>query len=291
MLSSLTGFGRAELTDVLGRVAVEIRAVNNRFLQIDLHLPYGHNWAEANLRNCLHEKISRGKINVNLEVVDYAPAQKFIVNRAFLSNVIQLQKELEQQTGQKIPLNLDGCLSLPGAVKIDTDHLDAEQAWARIRPVVEKAIEMFLENRKREGAHLAEDLQLRKSRMASLLAVIEERVPAFREEFVARFTARIKELAGVAGVDESRLAMETAIWADRSDISEEITRLKSHIKELDKALQGDQPIGRRLDFLSQELHRETNTISSKVGDLPILQQTLDMKCEIEKIREQVQNLE
>ncbi|RCK80009.1 MAG: YicC family protein [Candidatus Ozemobacter sibiricus] len=291
MIASLTGFGRAELTDAQGRVAVEIKSVNNRFLQIDLHLPYGFNWAEGQLRNLLHERISRGKVNLHLEVVDYAPSARLIVNRSFLQSVIQLHHELEKETGRQLPLNLDGCLALSGAVKMDTDRPDAERLWARIQPVVEQAVAAFVDSRLREGANMAADLRERRARLAAQIQVIEERLPAFKQEFMTRFAARIKELAGVAGVDENRIAVETAIWADRSDISEEITRLKSHLQELEKALQSKQPIGRRLDFLAQELHREANTISNKIGDLLILQQILDIKCEIEKIREQVQNIE
>ncbi len=291
MIASLTGFGRAELTDAQGRVAVEIKSVNNRFLQIDLHLPYGFNWAEGQLRNLLHERVSRGKVNLHLEVVDYAPSAKLIVNRSFLQSVIQLHHELEKETGRQLPLNLDGCLALSGAVKMDTDRPDADRLWARIQPVVERAVTAFVDSRTREGANMAADLRERRERLAGQVQAIEDRLPAFKEEFMARFGARIRELAGVADVDANRLAVETAIWADRSDVSEEITRLKSHLKELDKALQSKQPIGRRLDFLSQELHREANTISSKIGDLLILQQTLDIKCEIEKIRELVQNIE
>lgn len=291
MIASLTGFGRAELTDAQGRVAVEIKSVNNRFLQIDLHLPYGFNWAEGPLRNLLHERISRGKVNLHLEVVDYAPSARLIVNRSFLQSVIQLHHELEQETGRQLPLNLDGCLALSGAVKMDTDRPDTERLWTRIQPVVEQAVAAFVDSRHREGANMAADLRERRARLAAQIQVIEERLPAFKQEFMTRFAARIKELAGVAGVDENRIAVETAIWADRSDISEEITRLKSHLQELEKALQSKQPIGRRLDFLAQELHREANTISNKIGDLLILQQILDIKCEIEKIREQVQNIE
>ncbi len=291
MISSLTGFGRAELTDAQGRVAAEIKSVNNRFLQIDLHLPYGFNWAEGQIRNFLHERISRGKINFHLEVVEYAPTAKLIINRSFMQSILALHKELEAESGRSLPLNIDGCLALSGAVKVDADRPDSEQLWNRIQPVIERALQAFRENREREGANMAADLRERRERLAAQIQMVEERLPSFREEFMARFGARIRELAGVSGVDENRLAVETAIWADRSDISEEITRLKSHLKELDKALQSKQPIGRRLDFLAQELHREVNTISSKIGDLPILQQTLDMKCEIEKVREQVQNIE
>jgi len=291
MVASLTGFGRGEVTDATGRVAVELKSVNNRFLQLDVHVPWGYGWADAMLRSLVSERVSRGKVSVNLEIVDYTPTQQAVVNRQLLKSFIDLATDLEKETGRTLPLQLDGMLGLPGVVKVDSEKADQNVIWARIKPVAEKAIAAFIESRKREGANLAADILRRRERLDECRKAIEERIPQYRAAFIERFTARIKELAGQAGIEDSRLASEIAIWTDRSDISEELTRLASHLKELGTIMNSSEPIGRRLDFLLQELNREANTTGSKVGDILVIQQVLDMKCEIEKIREQAQNIE
>ncbi len=291
MVASLTGFGRAEMTDPTGRVAVELKSVNNRFLQLDIHVPYGYNWTDGLIRSFLSERVSRGKILLHLEIVDYVPSNQVIVNRPLLRQLFDLQKEFGKELGTNVPANLDGLLALPGVMKVDAERSDNETIWKRILPVLEQSVEKFVESRRREGENLAKDMLQRRDRLEALALGIEERVPTFRAQFLEKFNTRIKELAGQAGVDENRLAMETAIWADRSDISEELTRLKSHLGELGKTLQSREPIGRRIDFLVQELNREANTISNKFADLMVLQQILEVKCEIEKIREQAQNIE
>ncbi|HNW36589.1 MAG TPA: YicC family protein [Candidatus Ozemobacteraceae bacterium] len=291
MVASLTGFGRGELTDATGRIAVELKSVNNRFLQLDVHVPWGYGWADSQLRSLISERVSRGKVSVNLEIVDYAPTQQAVVNRPLLKSFIDLAIDLEKETDRPLPLRLDGMLGLPGVMKVDSEKTDQNVIWARIKPVAEKAIATFIESRKREGANLAADILRRKERLEECRTAIEERIPQYRAAFIERFTARIKELAGQAGIDDSRLSSEIAIWTDRSDISEELTRLSSHLKELGAIMQSTEPIGRRLDFLLQELNREANTTGSKVGDILVIQQVLDIKCEIEKIREQAQNIE
>ena len=291
MISSLTGFGRASITDETGRVSVELKSVNNRFLQIDTRLPYGYNWADGQLRQYVSNAISRGKVYLNLEIVDYNPNQDVIINKPLLNKLIALGDELNNETGKSIPMALDGLLSLPGVMKVDSQEKDNEELWKRIEPVLIEAVKSFVEARKREGENLAADIKSHADVMRSTIAKIEELLPEFRANFTTKFTERIKELAGQAGFDESRLGMEIALWVDRSDVSEEIARLYSHLKELDNILASDKPVGRRLDFLVQELNREANTLSSKINDFAITQLALDLKCEIEKIREQAQNIE
>jgi len=291
MVASLTGFGRSEYSDERGRVGVEIKSVNNRYLQIDLHLPYGYGWIDGLLRNYISENVSRGKIMINLEVVDFSPTQQLLVNRPLLRQILDLQSELQEETGKKLTVALEGLLSLPGVIKVDTEKPDNDKYWKRILPVLEKSVAEFRKSRDREGANLSSDMHQRKQNLEKLALSIEERVPVFKKVFAERFSSRIKELAAQTNVDEARIATEIAVWADRSDISEELTRLKSHLGELENTLKSSEPIGRRLDFLVQELNREANTISNKIGDLMILQQILEMKCEIEKIREQAQNIE
>ena len=291
MVASLTGFGRAEFSDAKGRLTAEVKSVNNRYLQLDIHVPYGYNWLDVPLRSMVGERVFRGKVFLRLEVIDYAPTQDFVINRQLLGKLFELQSSLQKEIGRDVPVSLDGLLGLPGVVKCDNGDADNETALARIKPVVQKAIDSFLEFRNREGEKLADDLKIRNRNLSTMVKEIEQRVPQFKEKFIERFTARIKELAGRAEVDESKLGTEIALWTDRSDISEELTRLKSHLEELGKILSSKSQIGRKLDFLVQEINREANTISNKIGDLMIIQQVLEMKSEIEKIREQAQNIE
>lgn len=291
MISSLTGFGRASKTDNTGRVSVELKSVNNRFLQIDTHLPYGYNWADGAMRQYVSNVISRGKVYLHLEIVDYNPNQDVIINKPLLNKLIALNDEISESTGKKLPMALDGLLSLPGVMKVDSEEADNDELWKRIEPVLAEAVKAFVEARKREGENLANDIKQHAQVMRETIAKIEKLLPEFKANFITKFTERIKELAGQAGFDESRLGMEIALWVDRSDVSEEIARLYSHLKELDNILGSDKPAGRRLDFLVQELNREANTLSSKINDFAITQLALDLKCEIEKIREQAQNIE
>ncbi len=291
MISSLTGFGRASLTDESGRINVELKSVNNRFLQIDLHLPYGYNWLDGLIRQQVSTRISRGKVYLHLEIVDYNPNQEIIINRPLLSKLINLREEIARESGQTLPLEFDGMLALPGVMKVDSKQIDNDAMWQRIQPVLAEALEQFASSREREGNNLAEDMRQRSICLKDTLSKIEKLLPEFKQQFISRFTERIAELAGKAGFDEARLGTEIAIWADRSDVSEEITRLNSHLKELENVLSSDKPVGRRLDFLVQELNREANTLSSKISDVAISQLAIDIKCEIEKIREQAQNIE
>lgn len=291
MISSLTGFGRATFTDEAGRIGVELKSVNNRFLQIDLHLPYGYNWADGLIRQHLSTRISRGKVYLHLEVVDYNPNQEIIINRPLLKKLIALNEEIASESGRALPVEFDGLLSLPGVMKVDSKQADNEELWARIQPVLHEAVDHFLAARVREGENLAEDLRQRSQFLRTTISQIENFLPEIRQQYIARFTERITEFAGKAGVDEARLGTEIAIWADRSDVSEEITRLNSHLKEFENILNSDKPVGRRLDFLVQELNREANTLGNKVNDVSVSQLILDIKCEIEKIREQAQNIE
>jgi len=291
MISSLTGFGRASFTDESGRINVELKSVNNRFLQVDLHLPYGYNWLDGLIRQQVSTRISRGKVYLQLEIVDYNPNQEIIINRPLLSKLINLREEIARESGQTLPLEFDGMLALPGVMKVDSKQIDNDAMWQRIQPVLAEALEHFAESREREGSNLAEDMRQRSTSLKETLSKIEKLLPEFKQQFISRFTERITELAGKAAFDEARLATEIAIWADRSDVSEEITRLNSHLKELENILGSDKPVGRRLDFLVQELNREANTLSSKISDVAISQLAIDIKCEIEKIREQAQNIE
>lgn len=291
MISSLTGFGRASFTDEAGRVSVELKSVNNRFLQLEVRLPYGYNWADGLVRQYVTSRVSRGKVYINLDIADYNPNQNIIINKPLLKKLIELNEEITSETNKNIPLQFDGLLALPGVMKVDAQELDTEKLWERILPVLTEACDNFIDSRKREGENMGNDIRKNSSELELILQKTESLIPEYKEAFAKKFTERITELAGQANLDESKLSTEIALWVDRVDVSEEIARLHSHLKELDNILNSDKPIGRRLDFLVQELNREANTLSSKISDFTITQLALDMKCTIEKIREQAQNIE
>lgn len=291
MISSLTGFGRASYTDEAGRISVELKSVNNRFLQIDIHLPYGFGWADALIRKYVSNQVSRGKIYINVDIVDYNPSQEFIINKELLKRLVALKDEISTETNKELNLSFSELLLLPGVMKSDSAEANTDDIWARINPVLEEAVELFVKSRQREGQSLADDLKSHGKDLNSYLDEAEKLIPEYRESFSNRFKERITELAGKAGLDEARLATEIALWADKTDVSEEIVRLRSHLKELENILQTGQPVGRKLDFLVQELNREANTLGNKINDFTICQIALNMKCSIEKIREQAQNIE
>jgi uncharacterized protein (TIGR00255 family) len=291
MVTSMTGFGRAEHNDSQGRLVVELRSVNHRFLQLDCHLPVGQGWVEPHLRRLCEERLSRGKVTLRLVQYDYGQPPQLHINRQGVTQIMNFARDLQDELGRPVPCSLEGVLALPGMLQAETTGDDQDTAWERLGPVVDKALAAFIASRRDEGARLASDLRERLSSLRTAVTAIKAREPEFRQAFIQRFTTRIRELAGQAGIDEQRLASEVVIWTDRSDISEELTRLDSHLVQFDKLLSGDGPLGRKLDFLLQEINREANTVNSKIGDLPIIQQVLEIKSELEKVREQLQNIE
>lgn len=291
MVLSLTGYGSASFTDDVGRISVELKAVNNRFLQIDTRLPHGYSWADSLIKEVIGSRVSRGKIYANLEIVDYTPNQEMIVNLAMVDKLLKINQSVNNGRGVNLQSSFDGLLALPGVMKLDAKPPDNEYAWQRIKPILEEALESFIAARRREGTNLADELKTHAKAIEAITEKIESAVPEIKKQFAARFTQRIKELAADASYDKTRLETEIAIWVDKSDITEELTRLKSHLKELNTTLSSNEPSGRRLDFLLQEFNREANTLGSKITDIGVTKLVIDIKCEIEKIREQAQNIE
>jgi len=215
MISSLTGFGRSTFTDEAGRISVELKSVNNRFLQIDLHLPYGYNWATAEVKKHVSKNVHRGKVYLHMEIVDFNPNQDVIINKPLLKKLVGLNKELSEELGVDLPVQLDGLLSLPAVMKVDNKPVDTDEIMKRMLPVLDEAIKNFVDSRQREGQNMADDLMLRKANIISVVDEIEERLPEFKESFINKFKERITELAGKVDIDDSRMNTEIAIWADK----------------------------------------------------------------------------
>ncbi len=292
MIKSMTGYGKAETAADNGRIIVEVRSVNHRYGEISVKLPRALRAMEHAVRKCVAERVKRGKVEVFVQregLVDTAtlPTVNFPLARAYHEAFVSLRDVL----------GLDERISL-GLIAAQKDVLvagegevPAESMLEDVLAVVRKAVDSLDAMRLREGALLIEDMRGRRETLATLLEAIRRRAPVVVAESASRLKERVAQLVGESGVDETRLTQEIAIMADRCDITEELVRFESHLQQLDETLLAGEPVGRKLDFLMQELNREANTMGSKANDGEITASVVEIKAELEKVREQVQNIE
>ena len=292
MIKSMTGYGRARET-LHGRdITVELRSVNNRYLDCTVKMPRMYIFAEDAIKAMVQKSVSRGKVDVFLTIDTTGADQAVIsVNTAlageYLLGIRKLAAELN------LPENVTAwdLSRLPDVLTVTKAEEDLEAVSADLCAVLAKAIEAYNAMREREGQKLAEDILGRLDTIERLTAAVEERSPQTVTEYREKLLERMWEVLGSASVDEGRLLTEAAIYADKVAVDEETVRLRSHLSQLREMLQGSEPIGRKLDFLIQEVNRESNTIGSKCCDVDIARKVVDLKAEVEKIREQVQNIE
>lgn len=294
MIKSMTGFGRGEFTDGKRNVIVEIRAVNHRYSDITIKMPRRYSFAEDKIKNTIKDIVRRGKIEVsvlveNLTEDDTNVKLNTMVARQYFENLNELKKEFDL-TGE---VTLQFLATLPDVMKAIPDVEDEEEISRCLEAPTKMAAQKLDEMRIVEGAKLAEDLIARGNTIRGLVTLIEAKSPKVVEAYSEKLKARIKELIGnSATVPEDRIMLEAAIFADKCSITEELVRLDSHILQLNSIItKSNQPDGKKLDFLVQEMNREANTIGSKANDIEITTIMLEIKSEIEKIREQVQNIE
>ncbi|HZK61073.1 MAG TPA: YicC/YloC family endoribonuclease [Anaerovoracaceae bacterium] len=294
MIKSMTGFGRGEYTDGKRNIIVEIRAVNHRYSDITIKMPRRYSFAEDKIKNTVKDIARRGKIEVSVMVENITEDDTRIklntmVARQYYDNLNELKKEFDL-TGEVTLQLLSG---LPDVMKAIPDVEDEEEISKCLELSAKLATEKLDEMRIVEGSKLAEDLIKRGETIRGLLTVIEKRSPKVVEVYAEKLKNRIKELIGNnAAVPEDRILLEAAVFADKCSITEELVRLDSHIIQLETIItNSNQPDGKKLDFLIQEMNREANTIGSKANDMEITNVMLEIKSEIEKIREQVQNIE
>lgn len=294
MIKSMTGFGRGEHSDEKRIITVEIKSVNHRYSEVYVRIPRRYGFAEEPIRNKIKERIKRGKIDVTVNAEsltedDVAVKLNVPAARQYFSNLREIQKNFDVQGD----ITLEMLASMPDVLKAVPDVDDEEAVLAAIFKALELSIENFDDMRQTEGEKLAEDILKRGNIIEDHLKVIEDVAPQLAGIYAQKLKERIDELTNKnIEMPEDRIAVETAIFADKSNITEEIVRLKSHIKQLKEIMSSNgEPVGKKLDFLVQEFNRETNTIGSKANDLKITNTMLEMKSEIEKIREQVQNIE
>ena len=292
MLKSMTGYGKGEASAPTGNFLVEIRSVNHRYGEISVRLPRSFYAFENEVKRLAASVLKRGKIDISVQwdevtAANTAPQLDMAVARGYYDAYTRLAKELNLP--QDAPLSL--IISQKGVMKEVVGTFDETELQPQLLAAVEGAVIALEGMRFREGEALANDLRARRQQVAEWAALIGERTPQMVIEYRQKLKSRLEQLLEGAEMDESRLAQEVALLADRSDITEELVRLSSHFSQFDEALQSSEPVGRKLDFLMQEMNREVNTIGSKSNDAGITNLVIQIKAEMEKMREQVQNVE
>ncbi len=292
MILSMTGFGRAEAREDGRFVTVEIRSVNHRFLEVSVRLPRTLSVLEPKVRERVQGVITRGKVGVTVAVeTDPALVSPARLNREMAARYVEIGRVIAREFGLQGQLEVPDLMALPDVVGREPASIDEEAEWAVVSGVLERAIEGFQTMRRAEGQAMERDLLERVRVIRGLVGEIERRAPEVVSRAAERLRARVEELSKDVEYNRMRLEMELALLADRADVTEECVRLNSHCEQFERICAGREPGGRRLNFVVQEMHREANTIGSKSQDLEIGEHVLSLKEEIERIREQVQNVE
>jgi uncharacterized protein (TIGR00255 family) len=293
-MKSMTGFGRGTVAGEDFKVAVEIKTVNNRYLDIHLRLGQELNSLEMNLRKLISSRLSRGRVDLNISFERNATTT-YEINRPLVAGYINVLRELQQEFNLAGDVDIASLTRLPGALTTARDGLD-EESVAGIESAIGEALDDLERMRESEGATLAGEMRGRVAKIEAEVPIIESAAEGLADAYRQRLQKRIGELVNRGGgptveLDAGRLAQEVAYLADRSDISEELVRLRSHLEQFRATIDSPGEVGKRLDFLSQELNREANTVLSKSTEISIKDAGLAIKAEIEKLREQVQNVE
>ncbi len=292
MIRSMTGYGRGQ--DIIGglSVTVEMKSVNHRFFEYSCRLPRVYGFLEDKLKNYLKSRISRGKVDVfvQIDALDSAGSE-VIVNEGLAKNYLTALRSLATKYNLRDDVSATTLSRYPDVLTVRQAAVDEDTVWAAVQQVTDVALAQFIAAREQEGTRLREDVLSRGRTILAAVDVIEARSPQTVREHMEKVETRMRELLDGAAVDEGRLLTEAALYADKVAVAEETVRLRSHILQLEQILSGDEAVGRNLDFLVQEINRETNTIGSKCNDLELTRVVVDVKTEIEKIREQIQNIE
>ncbi len=292
MIRSMTGYGRHQQQLDGWDVTVELKSVNHRFFEYSSRLPRTCGFLDDKLKSFLQQHIARGKVEVyvSLDAVETADSRVEVnlpLAQAYRDALRMMAETLEVRDD----CSAMGLSRFSDVLTVRKNEADEDAIWNVVRETAAVALEKFIAMREREGERLREDVLSRRAFLLERVAMVEERSPQTVREHMAKITERMRELLGTATVDEQRLLTEAALFADKIATAEETVRLRSHLDQLEQLVSGSESVGRKLDFLVQEINRETNTIGSKAQDLQLAQVVVDMKAEIEKIREQIQNIE
>ena len=292
MIKSMTGFGRCEAVTDECKISVEIKAVNHRYLDLSIKMPKKFNYFEAAMRTLLKDYIQRGKVDVFITYEDYTEDQVSLkYNSTLAAEYMKNFEKMAEQFGLEDDVTVSMLSRCPEVLTMEQVPEDEEHMWAMLQEVLKGAAENFVETRLREGENLKNDLIGKLDHMLSMVDFIEERSPKILEEYRQRLGDKVRELLQNSTIDESRILTEVTVFADKICVDEETVRLRSHIEGMKKELLAGGSVGRKLDFIAQEMNRESNTIMSKSNDLEISDQGILLKTEIEKVREQIQNIE
>lgn len=292
MVRSMTGYGRAEAERGGRSITVEIKSVNSRYFEYASRMPRSFAFLDDRLKKLVNAAISRGKTELALTVVNIsAPEAAVRVNLELARSYRDAMREMSDALGVANDVTAAVLARFPDIFSARKAEVDEEQLWADVRAVAQQAIADFIAMRETEGAKLKADILSRLDALEETVGTLEQTSAERVQKYTEKLYARLQALLGDTGIDESRILTEAAIFADKTAVDEETVRLRSHLRQYRDILEQDEPMGRRLDFLTQELNRETNTIGSKAQELAITRMVVDMKAEIEKIREQIQNIE
>ena len=292
MIKSMTGFGRGEQVNDDRKIVVEIKAVNHRFCDMNVKLPKKLNYFGTDIRTCLKEYIQRGKVDVFITYEDYTKSNVCVRhNKEIATEYVNYLNSMVDDFGLQSDVKPSVIGRFPEVFTLEEQSVDENEIWSHLEGVVREAAEKFVESRVREGENLKKDLLAKLSAMSDIVAYIEEKSPQIIEDYKARLIEKVDELAINTQIDDQRIAAEVTMYADKVCVDEEVVRLRSHIDSTIKILTEGGAVGRKLDFIVQEMNREANTILSKANSLIISDKGIDLKTEIEKVREQIQNIE
>ena len=292
MVRSMTGFGRAEMSVGTRDIIVEIKSVNHRYFEFSCRTGRGYSFLEDKLKKYVGSRVSRGKVDMYVSITENDDtAVEVELNKPLASGYIKAMRSLVEEYGVKDDISVSTLSRLGDLFQISRPPADEDAVWNDVKTAVDEALSHFVAMREAEGEKLTADILSRAETIISIVGEIEERSPITVQEYRDRLYAKLSEVLQSANIDDQRILTEAAIFADKVAVDEETVRLRSHFDQMKSFLESNQPVGRKLDFIVQEMNREANTIGSKVNDSALAHKVVEIKGEIEKIREQVQNIE
>mgnify|MGYP001444848127 FL=1 len=292
MIRSMTGFGRCEVSEAERKFTVEMKGVNHRYLDVNMRMPKKLNFFETAIRNRLKEYVQRGKIDIFITYEDLSEEQVSLkYNHALAAEYLKYFKQMQTEFGINSEVNAYSLSRCPEVLTMEEQVVDEEELWNGLQKALDGACRQFVETRTKEGEQLKKDIVGKLDGMLETVELIEERSPQIVAEYREKLETKVRELLTDSQIDENRMASEIVLFADKICTDEEVVRLKSHIKHMKDSFESGEGIGRKLDFIAQEMNREANTILSKANDLTVSNYAITLKTEIEKVREQIQNIE
>ena len=292
MIKSMTGFGRCEIQKDSRKFTVELKSVNHRYLDVNIRMPKKLNFFETAIRNLLKSYANRGKVDIFITYEDLSQTQMSVkYNGALAAEYMKYLRQMEEEFGLENDIRVSTLSRYPEVFTMEEQSEDEEELWNGLKEALEGAFTQFVETRKTEGENLKKDILSKLDILSKEIGYIEDRSPQIVAEYRAKLEDKLKELLADTQMEESRIAAEVILFADKICTDEEVVRLKSHISHMRNTLEEQDEIGRKLDFIAQEMNREANTILSKANDIEVSDRAISLKTEIEKIREQIQNIE